>query len=292
MRIAGIAAAVLAGLAGCASTGIVIHRMPPETPAADSAAALERARALPSSGPRPAAQGAEEAAAAPPLTPEDAPSMKTYDPWERLNRFDYRFNARFDEAVFLPVSNAYRRLPSPLRTGVHDFFGNLSEICSVINYTLQGRLGLGARSLGRLVVNSTLGIAGLFDVATGFHLAYAPTGFGTTLARWGMHPGPYLVLPLLGPSTLREAVGSLGDFTTLYGINVANLYRGDAAWGLGPGNAIDARSNESFRYYSTGSPFEYDDVRFLYVRKLLLQDEGLHRTKPRERPAPDVPAGQ
>jgi phospholipid-binding lipoprotein MlaA len=161
-----------------------------------------------------------------------------------------------------------------------------------VNYTIQGRLGLGARSLGRLLVNSTLGIAGLFDVATGFHLAYAPTGFGTTLARWGMHPGPYLVVPLLGPSTLREAVGSLGDFATAYGINVANLYRGDAGWGLGPGDAVDTRSNESFRYYSTGSPFEYENVRFLYVRKLLLQDEGLHRTKPRERPAPDVPAGQ
>jgi len=81
MRIAGAAAAVLLGLSGCASTGIVIHRMPPETPAADNAAAIERAKALPASGPQSAAQGASAQPSAPPLTPADAPSMKTYDPW-------------------------------------------------------------------------------------------------------------------------------------------------------------------------------------------------------------------
>ncbi len=130
--------------------------------------------------------------------------MTTYDPWGRLNRFTYRFNARFDEAVFLPVANGYRRLPSPMRTGVHNFFGNIAEIDSFINYTLQGRLGRTVRSLGRFVINSTIGIGGLFDPATKFHLPKAPTGFGTTLAKWGMHPGPYLVIPFYGPSTLRE----------------------------------------------------------------------------------------
>ena len=82
------------------------------------------------------------AAASPPVTAADAPSMQTYDPWERLNRFTYRFNARFDEAVFLPVANVYRRVPSPIRAGVHNFFGNLSEVDSVINYALQWRLKL------------------------------------------------------------------------------------------------------------------------------------------------------
>jgi phospholipid-binding lipoprotein MlaA len=294
VRMAAMAVAAVLTLGGCASSGFVVHRMPPQTPAADNAAAIEREQALAKARQQAADEAhAETPEAAPPLTAADAPSMMaTYDPWERLNRFNYRFNAGFDETVFLPVSNAYRRLPSPVRTGAHNFFGNLTEIDSVINYTLQGRLGRGVRSLGRFVVNSTLGIAGLFDVAKSFHLPYAPTGFGTTLAKWGMHPGPYFVIPFLGPSTLRETIGLMGDYGTSYGINIANLYRGDASWGLGLGNAVDTRSNESFRYYSTGSPFEYEDVRFLYVRKLLLEDEGLHRKAPRKKPAPETPAGQ
>jgi phospholipid-binding lipoprotein MlaA len=290
MRAAGLAALGL-WLAGCASQGFVIHRLPPETPAADNAAAIERARTV-AQQKQEARQQQNGEEPAPPLTPADAPSMRTYDPWERVNRFIYRFNYRFDEAVFLPVSNAYRRLPSPIRAGVHNFFGNLTEIDSTINYTLQGRLGRGVRSAGRFVINSTIGIGGLFDVATKFHLAKARTGFGTTLAKWGMHPGPYLVIPLLGPSTLRGAVGILGDFGASYGINIADLYRGDPSWGLDVADAVDTRANVSFRYYASGSPFEYEDIRFLYVRKLLLEDEGLHKGQPRKRPPPDVPAGQ
>jgi phospholipid-binding lipoprotein MlaA len=291
----GPAASVLAavmGLGGCASQGIIIHRMPPETPAADNAAAIQKIAALAEAQKAFESQQPSAGEALPPLTPEDAPPLKTYDPWERLNRFSYRFNTRFDEAVFLPVSNGYRRVPSPIRSGVHNFFGNLSEVDSVINYTLQGRLGRGVRSLGRFVINSTIGIGGLFDFASKFHLEKAPTGFGTTLSKWGMHPGPFFVIPLLGPSTLREAVGLLGDYGTSYGINLGNLYRGDQSWGLGVVNAVDQRSNISFRYYSTGSPFEYETIRFLYVRKLLLEDEGLHKKNPRKRRAPDLPAGE
>jgi phospholipid-binding lipoprotein MlaA len=107
-----------------------------------------------------------------------------------------------------------------------------------------------------------------------------------------MHPGPYLVIPILGPSTLREGIGLLGDYGALYGVNIADLYRGDQSWGLGVTDAVDTRANISFRYYWSGSPFEYDDIRFLYVRKLLLEDEGLHKKSPRKRPPRDVPAGQ
>lgn len=291
MRLAGGVLALALGLGGCASQPIVIHRMPPETPAADNAAAVQKAAALAEQkqAAKTEERAPEEASAQ--LTAADAPQFKTYDPWERFNRFNYRFNARFDETIFLPVSNGYRRLPSPLRAGVHNFFGNLSEIDSIINYSLQGRLGHGAQSLGRFVINSTIGIGGLFDFASKFHLPKAPTGFGTTLSKWGMHPGPYLVIPILGPSTLREAVGLLGDYGTSYGINIFNLYRGDESWGLGGANAIDTRSNISFRYYSTGSPFEYDNVRFLYVRKLLLEDAGLHKKEPKPQPT-NLPAGQ
>jgi phospholipid-binding lipoprotein MlaA len=281
------------GLGGCASQGIIIHRMPPETPAAKNTSEIQKATALAEAQKgikNEEQQSGTEAVAQ--LTAADAPSLKTYDPWERLNRFSYRFNARFDEAVFLPVSNGYRRVPRPIRSGVNNFFENLSQVDSVINYTLQGRLGRGVRSLGRFAVNSTIGIGGLFDFATKLHLPSAPTGFGTTLSKWGMHPGPFLVIPFFGPSTLREAVGLLGDYGTSYAINIGNLYRGNQSWALGTLNAVDKRSNISFRYYSTGSPFEYETIRFLYVRKLLLEDEGLNKKDPRRRRTPDVPAGQ
>jgi phospholipid-binding lipoprotein MlaA len=294
------AAAVLIALGGCASQTVQFHRLPPETPAADNAADIAKmqrlaaAAALAQKQKAQAASGGEGAAAEapPPVTAAEAPPMKTYDPWGRLNRFTYRFNARFDEALFLPVANSYRRLPAPVRSGVHNFFGNITEIDSFINYTLQGRLGRTVRSLGRFVINSTIGIGGLFDPATKMRLPKAPTGFGTTLAKWGMHPGPYLVIPLYGPSTLREGIGLAADYGTLYVIDPAWIYRGDQSWGLGVLNAVDQRANIDFRYYSSGSPFEYETIRFLYVRKELIEDAGLHRQKALPKTDPNLPAGE
>ena len=301
-RCLGTAAALFVTLGGCAAQNVEFHRWPAETPAADNAAGIAKmqslaaAAALAEREKAQAATGGEGAGATepppPPVTPAEAPPMTTYDPWGRLNRFIYRFNARFDEALFLPVANGYRRLPSPMRTGVHNFFGNIAEIDSFINYTLQGRLGRTVRSLGRFVINSTIGIGGLFDPATKFHLPKAPTGFGTTLAQWGMHPGPYLVIPFYGPSTLRGGVGLAADYGTLYVIDPAWIYRGDQSWGLGVLNAVDQRANIDFRYYSTGSPFEYETIRFLYVRKELIEDAGLHRGKKLPRTDPNVPAGE
>jgi phospholipid-binding lipoprotein MlaA len=276
-------------LAGCASRNVIIRSLPPETPAADNAAAIEYAATLAAAFASESKTPSEQSSAnappvpapeAPPVTPAEVPPMQTYDPWERLNRFTYRFNTRFDEAVFLPVSNSYRRLPSPIRTGVHNFFGNLAEVDSVINYALQWRLGSGLRSLGRFVINSTVGIGGLIDVAAKLKLASAPTGFSTTLAKWGVHLGPYLVIPLLGPSTFRDGVGFLADYGAMYGVDVAHLYRGDVSWGLGVADAVDQRSNIGFHYYSTGSPFEYDAIRFLYVHKRLIEDQGMHAKGP------------
>jgi phospholipid-binding lipoprotein MlaA len=285
-------------LDGCASQSLSIRKEPDERPVAEAAAAAANAAAFAdaaasvNSSDSNTHDEAQAGAATPPLTPADAPPMYTYDPWERLNRATYRFNARFDEAIFLPVANTYRRVPSPLRSGVHNFFGNLNEIDSIVNYTLQWRLKYGLRSVERLVINSTLGIGGLIDVATKLKLPGAPTGFATTLSKWGMHPGPFLVIPLLGPSTLRDGIGFAADYGLSYGINVFDLYRGDVSWGLGTANVIDQRANVNFRYYSTGSPFEYETIRFLYVRKRLLEDEGLHAKKPVKRPPPDEPAGK
>jgi phospholipid-binding lipoprotein MlaA len=100
-----------------------------------------------------------------------------------------------------------------------------------------------------------------------------------------------VVIPLLGPSTLRDTIGLLGDFGVSYGVNVAGLYRGGKTWIFDVVDAIDQRSNTSFRYYSTGSPFEYETVRFLYVHRELIEDEALHaRGYPKVRDV-NAPAG-
>ena len=313
--LAGVAVLVLGG---CATEGVSVRRLPPETPAADNAVAVKRAEefvqaqqaaapadantdAATSGAPSGANTGANTTGAPTalnaepalvPLTPAEAPSMYAYDPLERLNRFTYRFNARFDEHVFLPVANGYRRVPGPLRAGVHNFFRNLSEVTSTINYGLQWRLGNGARSLGRFAINSTIGIGGLFDVATKLKLSNEQTGFSATLSTWGVHPGPYLVIPLLGPSTFRDGFGFLADYGIEYGVNVANLYRGNKTYPLGVVNAVDQRAAIDFRYYGSGSPFEYETIRFLYVHRDLIQDEALRgrgRHKPQD---PGQPAGK
>lgn len=283
---------VVAMLSGCATQSFSMRTLPAETPAADNALAAQRATDLDAErkDAKPAAGTGDTNAV--PVRSADAPPMYTYDPWERANRFTYRFNARFDENFFLPVADGYRRLPGVLRSGIHNFFSNLAEVPTVVNDALQLQVKTGATSIGRFVINSTLGIGGLFDFATRFHLVKAPATFGSTLSRWGVHPGPFLVLPILGPSTLRESLGLLGDYGISYGVNVADLYRGDQSYAMTVVDGIDTRASISFRYYATGSPFEYETIRFLYMRKTLIQDEALH---PQGRPKdqdPNAPAGR
>ena len=278
-------------LGGCATQSFSMRTLPDETPAADTAQAIQRMQTMQAAQPAPSTHDAA-AASEPRITPAEAPPLYTYDPWERMNRFIYRFNARFDENLFLPVADTYRELPSFLRSGVHNFFGNLSEAPTVVNDVLQWRLKSGASSLGRFVINSTIGIGGLFDWATRLHLLRAPATFGSTLSTWGVHPGPFLVIPILGPSSLREGVGYLGDYGISYGVNVANLYRGDQAYALGVVNAIDTRANVDFRYYETASPFEYENIRFLLMRRTLIEDEKLHPRGRDRDPDPTAPAGK
>ncbi len=292
MRVAGVALCAL--LCGCAAGNFSVRTLPAETPAADTLAQLQAAEALHAEASAAAVRARAAAAEGlgPPLTAAEVPSLATYDPWERVNRAIYRFNARFDETLFLPVADQYRRLPGVVRGGVHNFFSNLAEVVSVLNFSAQLRPGPGVRSLGRFVLNSTLGIGGLFDVATRAHIPVNHTGFGQTLARWGVHQGPYFVMPLLGPSSVRDGFGWCVDFGTNYVINLGQLYQGTAGWVLTPLNAIDIRATTSFRYYSTGSPFEYDTVRFLYVRAKLIEDDQLRMWHRSGRRDPSAPAGQ
>lgn len=128
------------------------------------------------------------------------------DPLERLNRGTYRFNDSIDRAVLKPVAKRYQRhVPRLIRTGVGNVLSHLAFPTTIVNDLLQLKLKDTAVDLGRFVLNSTLGLAGLLDPASRVGLARNDEDFGQTLGRWGVPPGPYLVLPLLGPSTLRDA---------------------------------------------------------------------------------------
>jgi phospholipid-binding lipoprotein MlaA len=127
------------------------------------------------------------------------------DPWEGYNRQVWRFNEVVDEAVLLPVARGYRAVvPEPVRTGVSNFFGNLSDVWSLVNHVLQLKPRESAETLARVGLNTTVGLFGLIDVASGVNLQRHREDFGQTLGYWGLPSGPYLVLPLLGPSTLRD----------------------------------------------------------------------------------------
>jgi phospholipid-binding lipoprotein MlaA len=139
------------------------------------------------------------------LPPGTQPSKA--DPYERFNRSVFSFNDKVDEAALKPVAKAYVAVvPSPVRTGVDNFFGNFTDAWSTVNQLLQGKIEQTARMGMRVVVNTTVGIGGLFDPATKMGLEKHSEDFGQTLGRWGASPGPYLVLPLFGPSDVRDAL--------------------------------------------------------------------------------------
>ncbi len=131
------------------------------------------------------------------------------DPFERFNRDVDKFNTAVDEAVLKPVATTYAAVtPDPLRTAINNFFGNLSDIWSTINAGLQLRGEDTAVGFMRVNINTVFGLGGLIDIASDMGLYRQKADFGQTLGYWGVPPGPYLVLPLLGPSTVRDTVGS------------------------------------------------------------------------------------
>ena len=129
------------------------------------------------------------------------------DPWEPLNRTLYSVNTAVDNVSLRPLAKGYDKvMPRPVRNSVSHFMDNLVTPASAVNNFLQGKPAYGFTELARFVFNSTLGIAGLFDVATAGGLEARPEDFGQTAAVWGVPSGPYVMLPLLGPKTLRDAV--------------------------------------------------------------------------------------
>lgn len=133
------------------------------------------------------------------------------DPWEGMNRRFFAIEEALDRHLIGPAASAFGKAPSPLRDGLHNFGVNLKEPVVFVNDLLQGRPGQAARTLARLAIDTTVGLGGFIDVAKKNHLPHRDNGFGTTLGRWGAAPGPYIFLPLVGPSTLRDAFGGVAD---------------------------------------------------------------------------------
>lgn len=138
------------------------------------------------------------------------------DPWQGYNRAMFSFNDKMDRYFLKPVAKSYRFItPDPLEKGVSNVFSNIGEVPSLINGALQGNLKSSAKHTGRFLVNTTLGLGGLFDVAKHMNLPdEGSEDFGQTLAVWGVDQGPYLVLPFWGPSTVRDVFGKPVDWYT------------------------------------------------------------------------------
>lgn len=207
--------------------------------------------------------------------PRDAAtSVDREDPLEAYNRRMYAFNARLDRYVILPVVDVYETVvPQPFRNGIGNVFDNVGEIPTFANCVLQGKFDKSAITLGRFALNTTFGLLGLFDVAEGAGLYPQDEDFGQTLGVWGVPAGPYLILPVLGPSTIRDTAGYAGDLGLRYVVYDSLYETTDTAdatplrWSVTALEAVDLRSRIPLRYFDAGTPFEYEWLRFLYLEK-------------------------
>ncbi|HSY04527.1 MAG TPA: VacJ family lipoprotein [Steroidobacteraceae bacterium] len=162
------------------------------------------------------------------------------DPWERMNRATYRFNDKLDKAILRPVARGYQKVtPQFAQTGVRNFFDNLNYTIVMLNDLLQGQIKPFCSDTARLVVNTTIGIGGLFDPATRMGLDKNDRDLGQTFGKWGIKTGPYVVLPLLGPSDVRDAFGRLGDDFSTPRQYIRNVYWNYGLWAL---DAVDTRA--------------------------------------------------
>ena len=134
------------------------------------------------------------------------------DPFEEINRTTFKINNSLDKSIARPVAKTYRSLtPDFLEKGISNVIFNIEDISICLNSLLQGKVKNGLSDVGRIIINSSLGIGGIFDIASSVGLAKHDEDFGQTLAVWGVPHGPYVVLPILGPSTLRDAVSLIPD---------------------------------------------------------------------------------
>ncbi len=198
-----------------------------------------------------------------------AEQQNPVDPYEHINRKIYGFNDKLDKYVAKPVSDAYLWVtPQFVQTGIANFFNNLNDISVILNNTLQGKFEQGAEDTGRFLLNSTVGLAGLFDVAKEVGLEKHQEDFAQTLAVWGVPEGPYLVLPVLGPATTRSVPGVVVDTATNpvsyvgYPVQVLSLLNSRA----------NAEGSLKFIDEAALDPYVFTREAYLQHRKYLIKD--------------------
>jgi len=191
------------------------------------------------------------------------------DPWERVNRKVYQFNDEFDRGITRPIAEFYTFItPAPARSCVRNIFGNLGDVWSAFNSLLQGRGHDFVNTLGRVLLNTTMGVGGCFDIHTANHGTRIRNDFGTTLGVWGVGQGPYLMLPLLGPSTLRDGVGLATD-TLLNPVSVSAIDRVPVRNSLIGVQAVDTRANllDASKLVDDTALDPYSFVRDAYLQR-------------------------
>jgi phospholipid-binding lipoprotein MlaA len=196
--------------------------------------------------------------------------IEEYDPLESMNRLTYRFNANFDKWMFLPAVRGYRFVaPQFLRTAFSNFLANMRELPTMWNSALQGSGKKTVRTFGRFFVNTTLGFGGLLDPATPFGMRAYKEDFGQTLGKWGVGSGAYLVLPILGPSSVRDTGGLILDRGLLFGLQYLVFGSSGSLSSQYPFlyllQALQFRDDVEFRYGQLGSAFEYEWIRWFYL---------------------------
>ncbi|MDT8444913.1 MAG: VacJ family lipoprotein [Desulfuromonadales bacterium] len=194
---------------------------------------------------------------------------KISDPLEGINRGIYRFNYYLDKYLLLPLVSSYRSvLPDFVENGISNALDNIGDIGNLTNALLQLKISKAGSSASRIVLNSTVGFLGIWDPATDyFNIRRQKEDFGQTLGRYGVGHGPYLILPLFGPSSLRDAAGLAADGLIFTAIDPLNFDHNDLEIPYYTLKTIDTRKREPFRYYGSGSPFEYELLRLIYTEQ-------------------------
>ncbi len=197
------------------------------------------------------------------LPPNSKPDPR--DPFERVNRATFRFNDALDRAVARPVVLTYQRVvPRPVREGVSNFLDNLYYPITIVNDLLQFKFKPFALDSVRFVTNSTIGLGGVFDPATQAGLQKNDEDLGQTFGHWGAHAGPYIMIPFLGPSDVRDGVGRIGDIWLSPPHYIQNNYVSYSIWGLG---VLDAR----YRLLPADQALDQAYDRYSFLKNAYLQ---------------------